>query len=108
MHRRRRNDDEVLRGKLGDESGSTGAMKYMAPSGGRYLVKNGDETDEEDQLTEDLLRQVVSEIVRKCGDDWCLYTKKKDSKTGKRRRLGTHSSKEAAYRQERAIKAHGG
>ena len=59
--------------------------------------------------SEDLLRELISEIVRKCDDDkWCLYTKKKDTKTGKRRRLGTHSSKSAAYRQERAIKAHGG
>lgn len=57
---------------------------------------------------EELLRQLVTEIIRKCGDDWCLYTKKKDPKTGKRRRLGTHSSKEGAERQERAIKAHGG
>ena len=52
--------------------------------------------------------ETLSEIVRKCGDDWCLYTKKKDPKTGKRRRLGTHPSKAAAYRQEKAIKSHGG
>jgi hypothetical protein len=52
------------------------------------------------------LRPVVQEIVRQCGDEWCLYTKSK--KNGKRRRLGTHPSKDAAYRQERAIKAHGG
>lgn len=59
-------------------------------------------------ITENLLRQYIIEIIRKCGDDWCLYTKSKDPKTGKRRRLGTHSSKTGAERQERAIKASGG
>jgi len=54
------------------------------------------------------LEDRVNEIVRKCDDKWCLYTKKKDKKTGRRRRLGTHDSKAAAYRQERAVKAHGG
>lgn len=57
---------------------------------------------------ETLLRRLIAEIVKKCGDKWCLYTKKKDKKTGRRRRLGTHASKDAAYRQERAIKSHGG
>lgn len=59
-------------------------------------------------MNENLLRQYIFEIIRKCGDDWCLYTKKKDEKTGKRRRLGTHSSRAGAERQERAIKARGG
>lgn len=55
-----------------------------------------------------LLRELIFEIIKKCGDEWCLYTKKKNKKTGKRRRLGTHSSKAGAQRQERAIKASGG
>lgn len=59
-------------------------------------------------ITENLLRQYITEIIRKCGDDWCLYTKSKNPKTGKRRRLGTHASKSGAERQERAIKASGG
>jgi hypothetical protein len=59
-------------------------------------------------MSEYLLRQLITEIIRKCGDDWCLYTKGKDKKTGKRRRLGTHSSRAGAERQERAIKARGG
>lgn len=59
-------------------------------------------------MTEILLRKLIVEIIRKCGDEWCLYTKSKDPKTGKRRRLGTHDSKSGAERQERAIKAHGG
>lgn len=61
-----------------------------------------------DLESEKLLRNLISEVVRKCGDDWCLFTKKKDRKTGKRRRLGTHKSKKGAERQERAIKAAGG
>lgn len=56
---------------------------------------------------ETLLRELISEIIRKCGNEWCLYTKHK-GKNGKRRKLGTHPSKEAAERQERAIKSHGG
>jgi hypothetical protein len=59
-------------------------------------------------MNENLLRQYIVEIIRKCGDDWCLYTKKKSKKTGERRRLGTHSSRAGAERQERAIKASGG
>jgi hypothetical protein len=62
-------------------------------------------------MSESLLRELISlelvEIIRRCGDQWCLYTKHK-GKDGKRRRLGTHSSREAAERQERAIKSHGG
>ncbi len=52
------------------------------------------------------VRILVREVIRKCGDKWCLYTKHKTN--GKRRKLGTHPSKEAAMNQERAIKAHGG
>lgn len=47
------------------------------------------------------VREFVNEVVKKCGDQWCLYTKKKIN--GKRRRLGTHKSKQDAYRQEYAI-----
>jgi hypothetical protein len=62
--------------------------------------------DQPKRLVEEYIREALDEIVRKCGSKWCLYTKGK--KGGKRRRLGTHSSKAGAYRQERAIKAHGG
>lgn len=59
----------------------------------------------------DLLREFVEEaldeIIRKRGDKFCLYTKHK-GKNGKRRRLGTHSSRDGAERQERAIHSHGG
>lgn len=61
-------------------------------------------------ISEAVLREFViealDEVVGKCGDKWCLYSKNK--KGGKRKRLGTHPSKAAAFRQERAIKAHGG
>jgi hypothetical protein len=57
-------------------------------------------------VAEGSLRPLVQEIIKQCGDKWCLYSHKK--KNGKHRRLGTHPSKEAAYAQERAIKAHGG
>jgi hypothetical protein len=61
------------------------------------------------QINEEaLLRELISEIIHKCGDKLCLYTKGKDKKTGRRRRLGTHSSRSGAERQERAIKASGG
>lgn len=59
-------------------------------------------------MSEYLLREFICEIIRKCGDEWCLYTRKKDRKTGRRRRLGTHASRAGAERQEKAIKMHGG
>ena len=49
----------------------------------------------------------LTEVIRKCGDKWCLFTKHK-GKNGKHRRLGTHSSRAGAEAQERAIKSHGG
>lgn len=60
------------------------------------------------EIEEKLLRRLIFEIIKKCGEEWCLYTKNKNPKTGKRRRLGTHSSRSSAERQERAIKANGG
>ena len=57
-------------------------------------------------IDEALLRDVITEIIRKCGASYCLYTKHK--KGGKRRKLGTHASRTSAERQERAIHAHGG
>lgn len=61
-------------------------------------------------MTSDLLREFVreslDEIIKKQGGKYVLMTKHK--KGGKRRKLGTHSSKASAERQERAIHAHGG
>ena len=104
------------------KQGSVDAIHDKSPTAGRQNtgnspgetfdarkgLSNGKEDNGDNLLNEILLRRLISEIIRKCGDDWCLYTKKKNPKTGRRRRLGTHSSKDAAYRQERAIKAHGG
>jgi hypothetical protein len=67
-----------------------------------------DNCTEDSTSSEGLIRALIAEIIRKCGDDWCLYTKGKDPKTGRRRRLGTHKSRSSAERQERAIKASGG
>lgn len=60
-----------------------------------------------EQVREIIREEILNEIIKKCGDKWCLYTKHKE-KNGKRRRLGTHSSRQGAENQEKAIKAHGG
>lgn len=58
------------------------------------------------KITVGKLRSMIAEVIKKQGGDYVLYTKHK--KGGKRRKLGTHKSKAAAARQERAIHAHGG
>jgi len=60
----------------------------------------------DDELAEGLLRTYIQEVIKKSGGKYVLYTKHK--KGGKRRKLGTHSSKASAERQEKAIHAHGG
>lgn len=57
-------------------------------------------------LLREFIEETLDEIIKKSGKSYVLYTKHK--KGGKRRKLGTHSSKSAAERQERAIHAHGG
>lgn len=57
-------------------------------------------------LLREFVRQSLDEIIKKSGGKYVLMTKHK--KGGKRRKLGTHSSKASAERQERAIHAHGG
>lgn len=52
------------------------------------------------------LRRMVTEVIKKTGGKYTLYTKHK--KGGKRRKLGTHSTKKVAIDQEKAIHAHGG
>jgi hypothetical protein len=43
-------------------------------------------------------------MIRKLGaGKWRLYSRKKNPKTGKRRNLGTFTSKQAALQHERAI-----
>lgn len=63
-------------------------------TGLRKLLQRSAEADE------------LEEVIKKQGDKYVLWTKHK--KNGKRRKLGTHASKESAEAQERAIHAHGG
>jgi hypothetical protein len=42
-------------------------------------------------------------VIRKLKSGWRLYSRKKDPKTGKRRNLGTFSSREAAAKHEREV-----
>ncbi len=42
-------------------------------------------------------------MIRKLKSGWRLYSRKKDPKTGKRRNLGTFSSRADAERHERAV-----
>ena len=42
-------------------------------------------------------------MIRKVGDKYRLYSRKKNPKTGKRRNLGTFSSRAAAEKHERAV-----
>ena len=57
-------------------------------------------------LLREFIEETLAEVIKKSGGKYVLYTKHK--KGGKRRKLGTHSSKASAERQERAIHAHGG
>ena len=57
-------------------------------------------------LLREFIEEALSEVIKKSGKKYVLYTKHK--KGGKRRKLGTHSSKASAERQERAIHANGG
>ena len=42
-------------------------------------------------------------MIRKSGEKWCLYTKKKD-KSGKRRKLGCYSARSGAEEREKQVK----
>ena len=51
-----------------------------------------------------LVDEVLEEIIRKTGEDeWTLYSKKKNPKTGERKRLGTFDSRKAAEKREGQI-----
>lgn len=58
------------------------------------------------ELLREFIEEALDEIIKKSGSKYVLYSKHK--KGGKRKKLGTHSSKASAERQERAIHAHGG
>lgn len=92
-------------------AGTGGVMGFKATTSLKHLNGSDESKDTEELLTDDglveaLFRELVREVIRKCGSEYCLYTKHR--KGGKRRKLGTHTSKASAERQEKAIHSHGG
>jgi len=49
------------------------------------------------------IEEPLEEIIRKVGDKYCLYSKKKNRKTGKRRKLGCKTTKKAIRQREREV-----
>jgi hypothetical protein len=52
---------------------------------------------------EELLEELISEIIRKTDGKYCLFSKKVNPKTGKRRNLGCYSSKSGVKQREREV-----
>ena len=44
----------------------------------------------------EIVEEELQEIIRKSGDEFCLYSKKKNPKTGKKRNLGCYPSRRTA------------
>lgn len=59
---RRKSRNDIVRGKVSPERPG-GGVDFMAPSAGRYLVKNSDEKNEEELVEEELLRRLVREVA---------------------------------------------
>ena len=57
----------------------------------------------DDVLREFILQELLSEIIQKSGGKYCLFSKKKNPKTGKRRNLGCYGSKSGAKQREREV-----
>tara|TARA_Y100000034_G_C6806843_1_gene362359 strand:+ start:165 stop:356 length:192 start_codon:yes stop_codon:yes gene_type:complete len=56
------------------------------------------------KITGRQLRIIIAEVIRKLPNGkYRLYSKKKDSKTGKRRNLGTFGSRKAAEKHEKDV-----
>ena len=55
------------------------------------------------ELREFILQELLSEIIRQSGGKYCLFSKKKNPKTGKRRNLGCYGSKSGAKQREREV-----
>jgi hypothetical protein len=53
----------------------------------------------------DLISQIVDEVIRKSSDkdEWCLYSKKKNKKTKKKRNLGCYKSRKGAKKREKQV-----
>jgi hypothetical protein len=53
----------------------------------------------------EFIQSELEEIIRKSGDKYCLYSKKKNPKTGKRRNLGCYPSRDSADNRSEAVQA---
>jgi len=51
----------------------------------------------------EFIQEEIDEVIRKSGDEYCLYSKKKNPKTGKARNLGCYSSRKGAENREREV-----
>lgn len=51
----------------------------------------------------EFIESELDEIIRKSGDKYCLYSKKKNPKTGKSRNLGCYPSRGGAEKREREV-----
>ena len=60
---------------------------------------------QESQAKQSVESTIADLIIKKVGSTWVLFSKKTDSKTGKRRRLGTFRSRAAAIRRERQVQS---
>lgn len=56
-----------------------------------------------EKIIEYILEELLFEIIRKSGDKYCLFSKKVNPKTGKRRNLGCYGSKSGAEQREREV-----
>ena len=51
----------------------------------------------------EFIEEELEEVIRKSGDEYCLYSKKKNPKTGKARNLGCYPSRGGAEKREREV-----
>ena len=58
---------------------------------------------QESQANQSVESTIADLVIKKVDSTWKLFSKKVDSKTGKRRKLGTFKSRVAAKRRERQI-----
>jgi hypothetical protein len=49
------------------------------------------------------LRRVLNEVIVKRGGEFCLVSRKKNPKTGRRRNLGCYPSRAGAEKRERQV-----
>jgi len=54
-------------------------------------------------IREIILEELLSETIRKVGGKYCLFSKKTNPKTGKKRNLGCYSSKSGAEQREKEV-----